>query len=222
LILQAFKPYENDRRQGKWLSKQMDIKGDEKILECGCGIGGVMKQLATLHPNTDIHGINISDGQLKIAEEVLKDLDNCSTSIQSYMNTDYEDNTFDLVYFCESMGYANFEDVMKEAIRILKPNGKLYINEIVTKCDEDKLSKKELDNLNHFIDSWFYNVYDIKTIINKVEKIGGLELIKNNRFVKPSIHWMNAVRKSELKKIHNAKWSNIPPLRGADFLYRKI
>ena len=222
LILQAFKPYENDKRQGKWLSKQMDIKGDEKILECGCGIGGVMKQLATLHPNTDIHGINISDGQLKIAEEVLKDFDNCSTSIQSYVNTDYEDNTFDLVYFCESMGYANFEDVIKEAIRILKPNGKLYINEIVTKCDENKLSKKELDNLNHFIDSWFYNVYDINTIINKVEKIGGLELIKNNRFVKPSIHWMNAVRKSELKKIHNAKWSNIPPLRGADFLYRKI
>ena len=222
LILQAFKPYENDKRQGKWLSKQMDIKGDEKILECGCGIGGVMKQLAILHPNTDIHGINISDGQLKIAEGVLKDLDNCSTSIQSYMNTDYEDNTFDLVYFCESMGYANFEDVMKEAIRILKPNGKLYINEIVAKCDEDKLSKKELDNLNHFIDSWFYNVYDINTIINKVEKIGGLELIKNNRFVKPSIHWMNAVRKSELKKIHNAKWSNIPPLRGADFLYKKI
>ena len=33
---------------------------------------------------------------------------------------------------------------------------------------------------------------------------------------------MNAVRKSELKKIHNAKWSNIPPLRGADFLYKKI
>jgi len=222
LILQAFKPYENDKRQGKWLSKQMNIVGDEKILECGCGIGGVMKQLATLHPNTDIHGINISDGQLKIAEEVLKDFDNCSTSIQSYMNTNYEDNTFDLVYFCESMGYANFEDVMKEAIRILKPNGKLYINEIVTKCDEDKLSKKELDNLNHFIDSWFYNVYDIKTIINKVEKIGGFELIKNNRFVKPSIHWINAVRKSELKKIHNAKWSNIPPLRGADFLYRKI
>ena len=80
LILQAFKPYENDKRQGKWLSKQMDIKGDEKILECGCGIGGVMKQLATLHPNTDIHGINISDGQLKIAEGVLKDLDNLSSS----------------------------------------------------------------------------------------------------------------------------------------------
>ena len=97
-ILQAFKPYENDYRQGKWLSKQMDIKGNEKILDCGCGVGGVMKQLSELHPKTDIHGINISDGQIKIAKEVLKDFDNCSLSVQNFMNTNYDDNTFDLVY----------------------------------------------------------------------------------------------------------------------------
>ena len=221
LIIQAFKPYENDMRQGKWLSNQMGIKGNEKILECGCGVGGVMKQLKKIHPNIDIQGINISDGQVNMANKILKDFDNCDVSVGNFMKTNYKDNTFDVVYFCESMGYGDFEKTINESVRILKPNGKLYIKEIVTKCDEDKLSKKELDNLNHFIDSWFYNVYDIKTIINKIEKIGGLKLIKNNRFVKPSIHWMNAVRKSELKKIHNAKWSNIPPLRGSDFLYKK-
>ena len=53
-ILQAFKAYEDDYQQGKWLSKQMDIKGNEKILDCGCGVGGVMKQLSELHPKTDI------------------------------------------------------------------------------------------------------------------------------------------------------------------------
>jgi len=220
-ILQAFKPYENDYRQGKWLSKQMDIKGNEKILDCGCGVGGVMKQLSELHPKTDIHGINISDGQIKIAKEVLKDFDNCSLSVQNFMNTNYDDNTFDLVYFCESMGYGEFEKVINEVIRILKPGGKLYINEIVIKCNEGKLSEKELDKLNHFIDSWFYNVYDISTILNKVEEIGGFKLIDNSRFVKPSIHWINAVRNSSLKKYHNAKISNIPPVRGADFLYKK-
>ena len=51
--------------------------------------------------------------------------------------------------------------------------------------------------------------------------MGGLELINKERFVKPSIHWINAVRNSELKEYHNAKLSNIPPVRGADFLYRK-
>ena len=221
LILQAFKPYENDKRQGKWLSKQMQIKGDEKILECGCGVGGVMKQLALLHPKLEVHGVNISDGQLDIAKEVLKDLDNCYLSNLNFMNTSYEDNTFDIVYFCESMGYGNFKKAVKEAARILKPNGKLYINEVVIKCDKDKLSKKELDKLNNFIDSWFYNIYDIKTILRKVEEVGGFSLIEKSRFSKPSIYWINAVRKSGLKKYHGAKLSKIPPTRGADFLYIK-
>ena len=48
-----------------------------------------------------------------------------------------------------------------------------------------------------------------------------MELIYNSKFVKPSIHWINAVRNSELKKYHNSKLSNIPPIRGADFLYKK-
>ena len=221
LILQAFKPYENDKKQGKWLSKQIGIIGNENILECGCGVGGVIKQIASLHPDTDIHGINISDGQVKIANEVLKDFKNTSISIQDFTNTNYDDNTFDIVYFCESMGYSNFEKTIKEAVRILKPEGKLYINEIVIKCDKDKLSKKELDKLNYFIDSWFYNVFDIQTIINKMNTFDKMELIYNSKFVKPSIHWINAVRNSELKKYHNSKLSNIPPIRGADFLYKK-
>jgi hypothetical protein len=90
----------------------------------------------------------------------------------------------------------------------------------VVKCDKDKLNKKELNKLNHFIDSWFYNVYDCKTIINKIEKIGGFKLIDNKKFLKPSLHWINAVRKSDLKKYHKAKLSNIPPIRGADFVYK--
>ena len=219
-ILNAFKKHEDDVKQGKWLSKRMGIKGNEKILDCGCGIGWVMKQIALLYPNTEIHGINLSDKQIEMAKEVLKDSDNCKLSIQDYTDTDYKDNTFDIVYFCESMGYSNFEQVIKECIRILKPNGKLYINEIVVKCDKDKLNKKELNKLNYFIDSWFYNVYDCKTIINKVEKIGGFELIDNKKFLKPSLHWINAVRKSGLKKYHKAKLSNIPPIRGADFVYK--
>ena len=93
-ILNAFKTYENDYRQGKWLSKRMGIKGNETILDCGCGIGGTMKQIALLHPNTNVYGINISDGQIKMAEKVLEGLDNCSLSVQDYTNTNYEDGRY--------------------------------------------------------------------------------------------------------------------------------
>ena len=89
------------------------------------------------------------------------------------------------------------------------------------KCDKDKLTKKKLSKLNHFIDSWFYNVYDENTILRKVEEVGGLRLINRSSIKKPSINWLNAVRNSELKEYHNASLSNIPPVMGADFLYNK-
>tara|TARA_E500000331_G_scaffold60_1_gene120 strand:- start:45 stop:791 length:747 start_codon:yes stop_codon:yes gene_type:complete len=221
-ILNAFKTYENDYRQGKWLSKRMGIKGNETILDAGCGVGGVMKQISLLHSKTDIYGINVSDGQIKMAEQVLEGLNNCNLSVQDFMNTNYKDNTFDIVYFCESICHNNFEKVIAESRRILKPNGTLYIKDLVTKCSTDKLSESELIKLNNFIKSWCYEVFDIETIINKIDNIGGFELINNKRFIKPSIHWINAVRNSSLKEYHNARTSAIPPIRGADFLYKKI
>jgi ubiquinone/menaquinone biosynthesis C-methylase UbiE len=198
----------------------MGIKGNEKILDCGCGIGGAMKQIALLYPETDIHGINISDGQIKMAEQVLDGLDNCSLSVQDYTNTNYKDNSFDIVYFCESICYSDYKKAINEAYRILKPNGTLYIKDLVIKCSEDKLSKDELKKLNQFVDSWYTEVFDTKTIKDKISETGGFKLIDNKRFIKPSIRWINAVRNSDLKEYHNARTSNIPPIRGIDFLYK--
>jgi len=220
-ILNAFKTYENDYLQGKWLANRMNIKGNEKILDCGCGIGGVMKQISLLYPDTEIHGINISDGQIKIAEKFLNNSDNCLVSVQDYMNTKYDDNTFDLIYFCESMGYGNFEKVISESIRILKPDGKLYINEIVIRCTKNELSESELAKLNRFRNNWFYEVYDSDTIIEKMEQVGGLELIKKGESIKPSLNWLEAVSNSNLKKYHKSNRMIMPPIKGLDFLYKK-
>ena len=199
----------------------MNIKGSEKILDCGCGIGGTMKEIALLYPDVEIHGINISDGQIEIAKELLKELDNCIVSVQDFMNTNYDDNTFDIIYFCESICHNDFDKSIKEAYRILKNNGTLYIKDLIIKCSKDKLNKKDLNKLDYFISSWCYDVYDVDTIIDKINNIGGLQLVNSKRFIKPSIFWFNAVRNSNLKKYHNARTSNIPPIRGADFLFKK-
>ena len=90
------------------------------------------------------------------------------------------------------------------------------------KCSKNKLSESELIKLNDFTNSWYTEVFDTETIINIIDDIGGFELINNKRFIKPSIHWINAVRNSSLKEYHNARTSAIPPIRGADFLYKKI
>ncbi len=190
----------------------------ERILDCGCGIGGTIKQITSLYPNTEIHGINVSDKQIKIAKE-LNNFNNSILSVQDYTNTDYEDNTFDIVYFCESICYSDYKKAIKEARRILKPNGTLYIKDLAIKCPKNELNENELKKLNDFINSWHTDVFDVNTIINKIERIGGFKLIDSKKFIKPSYHWINAVRKSGLKQYHKAKLSNIPPIRGVDFLY---
>ena len=220
-ILNAFKTFENDYMQGKWLSWRMGIKGNEKVLDCGCGIGGVMKQLSLLHSDLEIHGINISDKQVEMAENMLYDFNNCTVSIQDFTNTNYKNNTFDIVYFCESICYSDYNKTLNEMYRILKPDGKLYIKDLVIKCPKDKLSKKDLSVLNKFIKSWYTEVYDIDTIKSKINKLGKFKLINTKKYSKPSINWINAVRKSDLKKHHNATRFNIPPIRGIDFLYKR-
>ena len=129
---------------------------------------------------------------------------------------------FWFVYFCESICYSDYKKAIKEAHRILKPNGTLYIKDLIIKCPKDELNQNELKKLNDFINSWYTDVFDVNTIINEISKIGGFKLISNEKFIKPSMYWIDAVRKSRLKKHHKAKLSNIPPIRGADFLYKVV
>ena len=219
-ILNAFKKYEDDNKQGKWLCDRIGIKGDEVILDSGCGIGGTMKVISSLFPNVELHGINVSNKQIDMAKDLLNNNSNCHLSVQDFTNTNYADDTFGIVYFCESICYSDYTKAIKESYRILKPNGILYIKDLAIKCLKEELTDSELKKLNNFIDSWYTEVFDIDTIINKIDNIGGFELIDNKRYIKPSIYWIDAVRKSGLKQHHRAKLSNIPPVRGVDFLYR--
>ena len=190
------------------------------LLDIGCGIGNISKH-ELIKRFKEYVGVEPSKEFFNYANKHNKNNNtefyNCSVE-----NLPFEDNSFDIIYFCESICYNEYGKVLTEVYRILKPNGTLYIKDLVTKCSKDKLSESELTKLNTFTDSWYTEVFDTETIIDIVDNIGGFELISNKRFIKPSIHWINAVRNSSLKQYHNARTSSIPPVRGADFLYRKI
>ena len=123
--------------------------------------------------------------------------------------------------------------IVSRDIIIDKPIGRHHVNRKKMIAREDGKQAKSIVTVVKVLEN--SSLLDIEILTGRTHQIrvhlsslgnpvfgDHLYGFKNNRFVKPSIHWMNAVRKSELKKIHNAKWSNIPPLRGADFLYRKI
>jgi len=114
------------------LNKVMALKGGVKdgdiILDAGCGRGGSSLWLAE---NYKVHvtGITLVPHQVEKAQKAARksQLDSrISFSEQDYSNTNFKDNTFSLIWACESMCHASEKlNFYKEAFRLLKPGGRL-------------------------------------------------------------------------------------------------
>jgi cyclopropane fatty-acyl-phospholipid synthase-like methyltransferase len=132
------------------------IKKGDKVLDAGCGVGGSAIFLAGKLECSCI-GITLSDVQLKQAEANAKTRNveqHCSFQLMDYCNTDFNDESFDIVWGLESICYApRKEDFIKEACRLLRPGGRLIIA-------DGMVVKKEFNNcpvMRKWLDGWAVN-----------------------------------------------------------------
>lgn len=114
----------------KYLAKFGEIKGGERVLDAGCGIGGSSIYLAK-HFRCRCTGVTLSQKQADTATQKAKEngvADLCDFKKVSYTETGFEDGTFDYAWAIESFGSAiNKEDFFKEMNRLLKPGGKILM-----------------------------------------------------------------------------------------------
>ncbi len=112
------------------LAEKARVNQGDKILDAGCGVGGSCLWLAE-HYDVQCTGINISEYQLGKARKLAKkkNLDSrINYQARSYLDTGFEDNTFDVVWGMESVCYAeNKKEFLEEAYRILKPGGRVAV-----------------------------------------------------------------------------------------------
>ncbi len=140
--------------ENKFLANLARIKATDKVLDAGCGIGGSSIWLAK-NIGTHITGINISDKQLIKARELAsrhRVSDKVKFILLDYTNTDFSDDSFDVVWAIESVCHAeNKIDFLKEAYRILKRGGRLILADGFLMRDvlksEDTLYKDFLEGL---------------------------------------------------------------------------
>lgn len=118
------------QRMNEVMAEAAAIQSTDRVLDAGCGIGGSCFFLAENRGCTVV-GISLSERQILQAKAlaVKKALeDKVQFEVMDYCQTHFPDNSFDIVWGCESICYAeNKEKFIKESFRLLKPGGKFVV-----------------------------------------------------------------------------------------------
>jgi ubiquinone/menaquinone biosynthesis C-methylase UbiE len=120
------------RKTVKDLQDTVGIFPDDVVLEIGCGVGRVGLEVAPLCRRWI--GCDVSANMLEFAAERLRDLPNVELKeISGYKLEGISDQSVDAVYctvvFMHLESWDRYAYVL-EAIRVLKPRGRLYIDNV--------------------------------------------------------------------------------------------
>ncbi|KAI9347771.1 S-adenosyl-L-methionine-dependent methyltransferase [Zopfochytrium polystomum] len=144
--------HQNIARQEDYLALKLGLKPGMKALDCGCGVGGPLREIVKFS-GAHVTGINNNEYQVKrcdilAAKAGLSKL--CAAVQGDFCNMQFADGTFDAAYGIEATVHApRLEDVYGEVFRVLKPGGKFAAYEWCTtgKYQEADLKIKEIVHL---------------------------------------------------------------------------
>ena len=122
-------PYHN-RLIKEIFSPTLDKK--DKIIEVGCGAGGLCRKLAQIVTEGEVVGIDISEGYIeKLKQSDVSAPKNLVFRLGSAENIPYPDNYFDHAVCSASFSFwSEPERGLAEVKRVLKPGGRLYIADV--------------------------------------------------------------------------------------------
>lgn len=146
------------KHQKEWGNKlivELRLKGDEHILDLGCGDGALTEELATLVQDGFVTGIDASAGMIETAKKHVK---NNLTFLRMDINNINYINKFDVIFSNAALHWVqNHEKLLQNSFVALKPNGRILWNfagsgncanfyEVIRKTiKEDKYKKYFID-----------------------------------------------------------------------------
>jgi ubiquinone/menaquinone biosynthesis C-methylase UbiE len=153
----------------KWRQKLWQQVKGPKVLEIGVGTG---KNIPYYPEEVELMGIDLSPGMLKQAHKLLPDhaKDRITLGEMDAQDMDFPDNHFEEVV--ATFAFCSVPDPVlgfKEALRVTKPGGKLYLLEhMLSKHKSFAYAMKKLDSPIHFLSG----VHIARKTVENVEKAG--------------------------------------------------
>ena len=139
----------------KTMAMNIGLCKEDVVLDAGCGQGGSALWIAE-HVGANVQGITLVPHQVEKAKEEAKrrKLDHLTHfQISDYCNTNFQDNSFSVIWACESVCHCPNKDFFyKEAFRLLKPGGRLIMAEYIRKERNMPISDENL--LLSWCDGW--------------------------------------------------------------------
>ena len=115
-------------RHEYYLAGRLGVKKGDKVLDCGCGVGGPMRNIARF-TRADITGVTLNEYQVLRGNELTAaaGLSDTARSVQAdfmKLSSKFKANEFDGVYAIEATCHApQREGVYGEIFKVLKPGG---------------------------------------------------------------------------------------------------
>lgn len=173
-------------RQALWnmnyqIVRHAQITNSDYVLDAGCGVGGTSIFLAN-NIGCKVQGISLSPSQINIANKNKQTFDNNNLTkftCRSYYDTNFEDNSFDVIIAVESALYSEPKDkFLKESYRILKPGGRIIIADWYFRTSKNE---SEIYNIDKFAETWAVKNFIIEEeYCQDLTKIGFENILKDD------------------------------------------
>ncbi|CAN0327462.1 unnamed protein product [Ectocarpus sp. 6 AP-2014] len=158
----------------------------KKVLDVGCGVGGTSRYLAKkLGPETSVTGITLSPKQVERATQLAEEqgVPNAKFQVTNALDMTFEDESFDLVWACESGEHMPDKGkYIEEMTRVLKPGGQLVV---ATWCQRDNstmsFTPEEEKKLDFLYSEWTHpHFISINDYAKLMEGTGQLEQVETD------------------------------------------
>lgn len=165
------------------------ISPSDKVLDAGCGVGGAAAYING-EVGAEVIGITLSEVQVDYASKMAARRginDKVSFRQMDYTKTDFEDESFDVVWACESVSSAPDQTkFIEEAYRVLKPGGTLIMSDCFLTSEDQNDPQDYVKKWGHtwgvsgLVTADFFADHVKKTGFSKVDQLDYTEAVRKS------------------------------------------